>query len=215
MDKKKSHMKKILYSALICVLFVSCDNNTDYVSTISFSNESTTSNRNEVAENSNRFGTENITTGEFTYIYNDTSTLDVVKYPYIDTYNVAFYDNSYLLSNCPSNGKVCVDLSHFIGKNILPLNIRRLPPIFYGETNSGFDNIIGSNTYRVFDEIGFQDLLVTHDWMTNDAANTVLNMFRAEVENNFQISKIKAFRIHTKEYFGPSRRVVVGIKTTP
>lgn len=207
-------MRKILFSALVFVLMVSCSEDINESFEIKNSEQSSKSNRIGNTQSLNRFGTIDSGTGEFIIINNDTSTLDPVSFPYVDSYNVAYYDNSYLLYNCPNNGRQCIDLSHFIGKYIIPISSRQIST-FYGEGNIGFDNIYGTIQSRIFEENGSQNLLVTNSWMTNDAANTVLNLFRAEIKNNFQLKQIKAFRIHTKEYFGPSRRVVVEIKTSP
>ncbi|MFC4163232.1 hypothetical protein ACFOWU_06190 [Epilithonimonas zeae] len=206
-------MKKNLFIYFILTIIISCNNRIEEDSSL-FSDSNFSSSKSGVEQSSILFGTINPSTGEFISIYNDPSNLNLISFPYIDSYNVAFYDNSYLLNNCLQNGKECIDLSHFIGKNIIPIESRAIPT-FYGEFNSGFDNIYGSVNYRIFEENGYQNLLVTNTWMTNDAANTVLNTFRAEVQNNYQLKHIKAFRIHTKEYFGPSRRVIVEIKTNP
>lgn len=201
-------MKKILLS-LLMILLISCESNdSDEVSLIKTSEP----NLNKALDVSSvSFGTIDPISGEFISIDNDTSTLGQSDFPYIDSYNVAFYDDSYLLYDCPNNGRQCVDLSHFIGKYILPIESRAIP-VYYGEYNSDFNNLSGSVNERIFTENGYQDLLVTHSWMTDYASNTVLNIFRAEIKNNYQLKNIKAFNIYTKEYFGPSRQVIVKIK---
>ncbi len=205
-------MKKILLTCSLLILITSCENNlNDDTSSVASENSvNSKSKRMGTGVNSILYGTNDSNTGEFINIENDTSTLDPILFPYIDNKNVAFYDNSFLLTNCLQNGKECVDLAHFIGRYVLAVNHLRIP-VFYGEF-SDFDNISASEIMeRKVIENGSQNILVTHTWMSNNAANTVLDKFRADIHNS-GINVVKAINIYTKEYFGPSRQVIVKVK---
>lgn len=130
--------------------------------------------------------------------------------PYINTYNVAYADNSPLLQNCPNNNRECIDLSHLVAiystigfsQDVTP------PPVFYSYSGTSQFNMYLQSDYSIETtefSIGqsgdnaeiFGDFLPYNTFMTDDASNTVIQQFRKQYLQLSQTKSIKAIHIAT------------------
>ena len=121
--------------------------------------------------------------------------------PYNDSFNVFANDfDPAITTNCPQNNKPCIDLGHFVIRNIYPNNSLRIP-IFYGNQQlsdftaiSGYDTefIVGQTEYSI-QMFGNMFYSGVNGSMTNDAANTVYHQLKSDFDSYIaQGHKLKA-----------------------
>ncbi len=199
-------MKKINLFLLLPVLFFINSCSQDSVVGIDENNQVTSSLANKISVSSE--SNLAIVDGDLVCGSSGTGVILDPSQQLITSYNVSFWDGSGY-GNCLNNGRECVDLSHFVGKN-LPRPTGRetaahLPSnkLYYGSSReSDFENSLTNGqmivTYTIGETNNDGTVFGGNPYISDENTNRVLQAFKNKVSYlQSQGYQVKAYHIKT------------------